>query len=115
MSTNFYAVEDESKGHWGGVFLGKRAGGWVFQFKWHALHGCSCGCERGEHVYRNIDELVEYVSRDDVTIKSEYGETINDEVFLDMTMESYDSNNREPYGKNVWEIDGHFFIKGAWS
>lgn len=79
MSTNFHAVEDEDEEYWNGVFLGKSAGGWVFQIKWHNwIHHP----DKPDHPYRNIDEFEEFV--EGKIIKDEYGSLMDNEEFIDM-------------------------------
>lgn len=104
MSTNYYAVEDPTVPHYEGVHLGKRAGGWVFQFKWHV----------GEHPYRNFDEFKEYVRGR--VVKDEYDELWESEEFIDMVEGWCEENDRTPdtSKKSVWVIDGYYFVKGDW-
>lgn len=107
MSTNFYAVDSVEEDYWEGVFLGKRAGGWKFQFKWHG---------DGEY-YRNFDELVDFITKEPhvKVIKDEYGTIYSPEKFLEIVREWNEENRRVPENdKNTWCIDGYYFIKGSW-
>jgi hypothetical protein len=117
VSTNYYAVESKDEDHWNGVFLGKRAGGWVFQFKWHSKSVCSttCECPDGEYPYRNIDELREWLHQNGKIVKDEYGEILKPEEFLEMVDEWNEENFKFPEGRYSWEIDGYCFVRGNWS
>ena len=115
MSTNYYAVKHEDDPHYRGVFLGKTAGGWVPQLKWHTYHYCDCPCPNHTHLYRNWDELTDYLSRPEITIKDEYDQTYDLEDFIVMMRTKKEHNDREPAGDRVWEIDGWHFLKGHWS
>jgi hypothetical protein len=112
MSTNYYACENEDQDYWEGLFLGKRAGGWVFQFKWHDWSYRND--KNTNHPYRNIDELEEFI--EGKVIKNEYFETVEPEKFIKMTKEWCEDNDRVPTKpkRDIWEIDGYYFIKGNW-
>ena len=117
MSTNFYSVETKEQDYWEGVFIGKRAGGWVPQFKWHRENFCSCDCPDGTHNYRNWDELKEFLRRNNEQfVKDEYGESYTASEFIEMMEEWKEENNKEPDSNrgSTWKIDGWWFIKGNW-
>lgn len=109
MSTNYYAVTSEDEPHYKGVFLGKRAGGWVFQFKWHDW---SYKKISDNHPYRNYDEFKEFLS--DKIIKNEYDEVLDTDSFLEMVEDWCENNNRTPVGSESWKIDGYWFVRGDW-
>ena len=115
MYTNYYAVESEDEDPYDGLFLGKRAGGWVFQIKWHDWTDMYENTESPNHPYRNFDEFVEYV--DGKVIKNEYGEVLTPEEFINMVEDWCEENPRTPNTTrdSVWKIDGYYFIRGDWS
>lgn len=80
MSTNYYAVFDEDDDYWEGIHLTKFSGGWRPSIQWHGVD-YGCGCD--EHHYRNFDEFKEFIFREDIYIKNEYGETVDKEEFMD--------------------------------
>jgi len=81
MSTNFYAVDKIEESYWEGIFLGKRASGWVFQFNWHDYHKEP----HEKHYYRNIDELSAFL--EDKIVKDEYGKVYQPKEFMEIAME----------------------------
>lgn len=117
MSTNFYSVETKDQDYWEGIFIGKRASGWVPQFKWHSKNFCTCGCPDGTHNYRNWDELKEFLRRNNQQfVKNEYGEVFTASEFIEMMVEWRENHSRKPSdNSDSWEIDGWWFIKGNWS
>lgn len=118
MSTNYYLVDDESQDYWKGVFLCQFSGGWVPQIKWHDYNYCheNCSCPDGTHVYRNIDEFIDFVQSDGV-VKDEYNRVHDKQEFLDKMWEKNNPEeyNRKPDGRQVWNIEGWHFVRGAWS
>lgn len=113
MSTNFYLLDSEDQNYWEGIFLGKRAFGWVFQIKWHDYSYCSCDCPNDTHNYRNWDEFKEFVQEG--IIIDEYRETHNAKEFISMIEERNTSDNRVPSGtKDTWRIDNYYFVRGNW-
>jgi len=114
MSTNYYAVTEEDEPYYKGLFLGKRAGGWVFQFKWHDWTDMYSDTESPNHPYRNFDEFKKYVSGK--IIKDEYGEVLSSDEFIDMIERWCEENNHTPNNndKMTWNIDGYWFVRGDW-
>jgi len=112
MGTNFYAVENKDVACHEGLHLGKRSGGWAFQFKWHDWRFDSSHEEN--HPYRNFDELEEFL--DDKVVKAQYGRVEDTQDFLEMTESWCQEDGRVPSDeRNSWCIDGHWFVKGDWT
>lgn len=114
MSTNYYLVDSEEEDYWKGIFLGKKSGGWVPQFKWHRKNFCSCDCPNGTHNYRNWEELKSFLYRG--FIKDEYGEMYTPSEFIKMMEGWKEKNDNKPKeGAKTWKIDGWWFVRGNWS
>lgn len=111
MSTCYYACENEHQQPSEGLFLGKRASGWVFQFKWHDwTHRDD---KDKNHPYRNIDELEEFVKGK--VIKNQFSETIEPEKFVEMAKQWHQREDKTPSrSERVHRIGGYYFRSGDW-
>lgn len=103
MGTNYYAYTDMCP-HCGrgdeGLHIGKDSYGWTFS--WHALSEVMDGVE-----VKSCREWYEFLERDGVTIKSEYGDVISLDDFRKLVdgKRSEKHNQTKEYPDNYCWLD----------
>ncbi len=111
MSTHYYGFLDGKE-----ISLAQTASGWNPLLHWHnGYSSCPCHCE--EHHYRNFDEFVDFVCRDDVRLENEYGEQLAPFELIGKLQRfqmNNDKEHREMTDRDSMMIDGWEFYGGNW-